>query len=60
MTDLLVVLVTLAFFGLCAGYVRLCDGVIGPDDLGVSGTQTAPDATAPTRADGVAAMERAA
>ena len=33
MTDLLVVLVTLAFFALCTGYVHLCDRVIGPDDI---------------------------
>ena len=33
MTDLLVILVTLAFFALCAGYVHLCDRVIGPDDI---------------------------
>ena len=33
MTDLLVVLVTLTFFALCAGYVQLCDRVIGPDDI---------------------------
>lgn len=32
MTDLLVVLVTLALFALCAGYVSLCDRVIGPDE----------------------------
>lgn len=35
MTDLLVVLVTLAFFALCAGYVSLCDRVIGPDEASV-------------------------
>ena len=33
MTDLLVVLVTLALFALCTGYVHLCDRVIGPDDI---------------------------
>ena len=32
MTDLLVVLVTLAFFAVCAAYVNLCDRVIGPDE----------------------------
>ena len=32
MTDVLVVVVTLAFFALCAGYVHLCDRVIGPDE----------------------------
>lgn len=33
MTDLLVVLVTLAFFAVCAAYVNLCDRVIGPDEV---------------------------
>ena len=42
MTDLLVVLVTLAFFAVCAAYVNLCDRVIGPDEAIAS---TAPDAT---------------
>jgi len=33
MTDLIVVLMTLAFFGLCHAYVRWCDRIIGPDDI---------------------------
>ena len=33
MTDLLVLAVTLAFFALCAGYISLCDRLIGPDDV---------------------------
>jgi hypothetical protein len=29
--DLLFVVITIAFFALCVGYVRLCDRIIGPD-----------------------------
>ena len=43
MTDLLVVLVTLAFFAVCAAYVNLCDRVIGPDEAIAN---AAPEATA--------------
>jgi hypothetical protein len=32
MADLLVVLVTVAFFGVCVALVWGCDRVIGPDD----------------------------
>jgi hypothetical protein len=31
MTDLLFVAMTIAFFVLCVGYVRVCDRIIGPD-----------------------------
>ncbi len=31
MADLLFVVMTVAFFLLCVGYVRLCDRIIGPD-----------------------------
>ncbi len=31
MGDILFVAITLGFFALCTGYVRLCDKVIGPD-----------------------------
>jgi hypothetical protein len=30
-TDLLFIVVAVAFFALCVGYVRLCDRIIGPD-----------------------------
>ena len=40
MTDVLVVVVTLAFFALCTGYVHLCDRVIGPDEPPVAGSAT--------------------
>ena len=46
MTDLLVVLVTLAFFAACTAYVHLCDRVIGPDDLAATPVVEAIDATA--------------
>jgi hypothetical protein len=29
--DLLFVIITIAFFVLCVGYVRVCDRIIGPD-----------------------------
>jgi hypothetical protein len=29
--DLLFVVITVAFFVLCIGYVRVCDRIIGPD-----------------------------
>jgi hypothetical protein len=29
--DLVFVLIVLAFFALCVGYVRVCDRIIGPD-----------------------------
>jgi K+-transporting ATPase KdpF subunit len=32
MADLWFVLVLLAFFGLCVGFVRACDVIIGPDE----------------------------
>jgi hypothetical protein len=32
MNDLLVVLMTLGFFGICVAYVGLCDRIVGPDE----------------------------
>jgi hypothetical protein len=29
--DLLFVIITIAFFVVCVGYVRVCDRIIGPD-----------------------------
>ena len=34
MSDLLYLVLTLGFFGLAVGLVRLCDHVIGPDEEG--------------------------
>ena len=31
MVDLLFVVVTIAFFVVCVGYVHVCDRIIGPD-----------------------------
>jgi len=31
MTDLLFVVITIVFFVVCVGYVRVCDRIIGPD-----------------------------
>ena len=36
MADLLYVAVTVAFFAVAAGFVRVCDHLIGPDSLPVS------------------------
>ena len=33
MADLLFVIITIAFFVLCVGYVRVCDRIIGPDPV---------------------------
>lgn len=32
MRDVLVLLMTLGFFGLCLGYIGLCDRIVGPDE----------------------------
>ena len=32
MADMLVLLLIVAFFGLCVAFVRGCDRIIGPDD----------------------------
>ena len=35
MADVVVLLLTLGFFALCAGYVKLCDRIVGADpDVG--------------------------
>jgi hypothetical protein len=31
--DVLFVVITVAFFVLCVGYVKLCDRIIGPDPV---------------------------
>ena len=31
MADLVFIVIVVAFFELCVGYVRLCDRIIGPD-----------------------------
>lgn len=36
MADLLYVLVTFAFFGVCIAYVALCDRIIGADPIGAA------------------------
>ena len=32
MTDIVFVLITIVFVGLCVAYVRACDRIIGPDE----------------------------
>jgi hypothetical protein len=34
MADLIFVAITIAFFGLCVLYVRVCDHIVGPDETG--------------------------
>jgi hypothetical protein len=34
MADLVFVAVTVAFFAICVLYVRACDHIVGPDDVG--------------------------
>ncbi len=36
MTDLVVVLALVAFFAVCAGFVGVCERIIGPDPEGVA------------------------
>jgi hypothetical protein len=44
-TDLLFIVIAVAFFALCVGYVRLCDRIIGPDPAGREPGE--PEATTP-------------
>jgi hypothetical protein len=32
MADVLFIAILVAFFGVCVGFVRICDRVIGPDE----------------------------
>jgi hypothetical protein len=34
MADVVMVGAALAFFGLCMGFIRVCDRIIGPDEEG--------------------------
>jgi hypothetical protein len=38
-TDVLFVVITIAFFVVCIGYVKLCDRIIGPDPAPDSGAE---------------------
>jgi len=40
MADLLFVVITIAFFVLCVGYVHVCDRIIGPDPRQPDDTDT--------------------
>jgi len=44
MADLLFVVITIAFFVVCVGYVHVCDRIIGPDPRG-SGETALDDAS---------------
>lgn len=39
MTDVLFVLITLAFFGVAIAFVRFCDGIVGVDSLPTVGPE---------------------
>ena len=41
MADLIFVSVLVAFFALCVAYLRWCDRIIGPDELGAERDDTA-------------------
>lgn len=40
MKDLIVIVMTVAFFAITVGYVALCDRIIGPDEFGDSADDT--------------------
>jgi hypothetical protein len=48
LVDLVFLLIVLAFFAVCVGYVRLCDRIIGPDSHPTS-TAVEPDRQEATR-----------
>jgi hypothetical protein len=54
MKDVLVVLMTLGFFGVCVAYVGLCDRIVGPDGptLDEAGDGAAGDGAEPVLAAG--------
>ena len=41
MADVVFVVIILAFFALCVGYVKVCDRIIGPDPSGGEAAQAA-------------------
>ena len=41
MSDLIFIAATVAFFAICALYVKWCDKIIGPDDFPAADTDTA-------------------
>jgi len=58
MTDVIFVVVLIAFFALCAGFVAVCARIIGPDPEGVTlstGPEPVVDAVDATDAEEVAA-----
>ena len=46
MSDVIYIVLTLAFFGLCIAYVFMCDRIIGPDE-----------AVVPARSDAIATRD---
>lgn len=42
MQDVIYVIITVAFFALAAGFVRICDRIIGPDPTPTDASETAP------------------
>ena len=56
MADVLYVIITVAFFALAAGFVRVCDRIIGPDPAAVDAGD---GAAAPIERVGVEDLDRA-
>lgn len=42
MSDVIYIVLTLAFFGLCIAYVFMCDRIIGPDETVAAARSDAP------------------
>ena len=56
MADLLFIAITIAFFALAAGFVKICDHIIGPDtdhDLAVDDEPATLEEVAPMTADNI-------
>ena len=51
MTDIVLVLTTLAFVALCVAYIGWCDRIIGPDELHTDSADVAEVADGSTSAD---------
>jgi hypothetical protein len=59
MNDLIVIVMTVAFFGLAVGYVALCNRIIGPDDADPDITDTGDEPVADADIGGDAGDRRA-
>ena len=55
MADVVFVAIALAFFAICALYVRWCDIIIGPDEVSSSDSVTSPTSSGVRRGGGMIA-----